>query len=189
MIARRQADSLRWAHRERPPAVALPRARQRSGCAAAAPDPREVTGQCSPPGLRMARKSHSRRGRPFRSRICVPASSCPSGRDRPALDRWRSWTRLVSRQLEAAFRGDGNQVVHDDGTHLASLPPGSWGKLSWSPDSKRVAFTGGASHMSNGDVFVARSNGTVSSASFTTALSAMSSPLAGRDGVDRDGLS
>ena len=59
-----------------------------------------------------------------------------------------------------AFRGDGNQVVHDDGTHLASLPPGSWGGLSWSPDSKLVAFTGGASHVSNGDVFVARSNGT-----------------------------
>ena len=59
-----------------------------------------------------------------------------------------------------AFRGNGNQTVHADGTHLATLPPGSWGGLSWSPDSKRVAYTGGASHVANGDVFVARADGT-----------------------------
>jgi dipeptidyl aminopeptidase/acylaminoacyl peptidase len=54
----------------------------------------------------------------------------------------------------------GNWTVHADGTHLATLPPGSWGGLSWSPDSKLVAFAGGAGHAPNGDVFVARADGT-----------------------------
>ena len=45
-----------------------------------------------------------------------------------------------------AFRTHGRGatwVVRADGTHLTRLPTGSWGGLSWSPDSRYVAFPGG----------------------------------------------
>ena len=40
------------------------------------------------------------------------------------------------------------------------LAPGTWGGLSWSPDSRFVAFAGGEGHKANGDVLVARGDGT-----------------------------
>ena len=62
-----------------------------------------------------------------------------------------------------AFRTHGRGaawVVRPDGTHLQQLPPGSWAGLSWSPDSKYIAFAGGAGHTANGDVFAIRPDGT-----------------------------
>ena len=54
----------------------------------------------------------------------------------------------------------GTWVVRADGTQLKRLPAGGWAGLSWSPDSKYVAFAGGAGHGTNGDVFAVRPDGT-----------------------------
>ncbi len=55
-----------------------------------------------------------------------------------------------------AFLATGIQIVHADGTHLVALPPSAHLGLSWSPDSKLLAFVG----PTPGDVFVARPDGT-----------------------------
>lgn len=62
-----------------------------------------------------------------------------------------------------AFRTHGRAgawTARADGTHVTRLPSGSWAGLSWSPDSRHIAFAGGGGHIANGDVFVVRSDGT-----------------------------
>ena len=62
-----------------------------------------------------------------------------------------------------AFRTHGRGaawIVRADGTHRKRLPPNSWGGLSWSPDSRYVAFPGGLGHAPNGDVWAVRPDGT-----------------------------
>lgn len=58
-----------------------------------------------------------------------------------------------------ALRNGENQVVDVATGEVVSLR-GTWGGLSWSPNSRFVAFAGGEAHGANGDVFVARADGT-----------------------------
>lgn len=60
-----------------------------------------------------------------------------------------------------AFRGNGNQTVHADGTHRVRLAGGgAWAGLTWSPSGNWLAEVSRISGGTGGDVWLVRSDGT-----------------------------
>jgi Tol biopolymer transport system component len=59
-----------------------------------------------------------------------------------------------------ALRGNGNQTVHADGTHLVRLSHGGgWVGLTWSPDGRELAEVSRIQTGRGGDVWIVRADG------------------------------
>jgi Tol biopolymer transport system component len=69
------------------------------------------------------------------------------------------WSPDGSRIAFRAAWAPGVEVLRPDGTGTRTWGPSSWSGITFSPQSNRLAFVGGAGRLPNGDLFIASVNG------------------------------